>query len=84
MRGCGSCAHAAVFLLSAPQTRAYITNLKANPETGVLYPACPLPAENAAQAGRTCQKKLRFDQSNNSWCVARAGGVLRLRCACRR
>ena len=50
-----------------PQTRAYITNLKMNPETGVLYPACPRPAENAAQAGRTCQKKLRFDQNSNAW-----------------
>ena len=43
------------------QTRAYITHLKANNETGVLYPACPLPAEGAAQPGRTCQKKLRND-----------------------
>jgi hypothetical protein len=49
------------------QTRAYITTIKMNNETGVLYPACPRPAEGSAQPGRTCQKKLRFDQNTNTW-----------------
>jgi replication factor A1 len=48
------------------QCRAYITTFKPNSETGVLYPACPLPADGAAQA-RSCQKKLRFDQTSGTW-----------------
>ena len=51
------------------QCRAYITTFKPNNETGVLYPACPLLADNAAPGGqaRTCQKKLRYDSTSGSW-----------------
>ena len=64
-----------------PQTRAYLTHLKPNQETGVMYPACPLPAENAAQAGRTCQKKLRHDGTAGTWRVHAARASCLRHCA---
>ncbi len=64
-------------LRRTPQTRAYLTHLKPNQETGVMYPACPRPAENAAQAGRTCQKKLRHDGTSGTWRVHARASCLR-------
>jgi len=48
--------------------RAYLTHLKPNAETGVLYPACPRPMDT----GRACQKKLR--QENDQWHCERHQG----------
>jgi len=47
--------------------RAYVVSATPNPETGVVYPACPRLMDGQPAGGRTCMKKLKQADGGGSW-----------------